>query len=59
MWATAMAGSEVGHAPWFFSMRAAQTGHFLVLTRIQLAVSDSLPHLSTHASTCSLTRPHA
>ena len=39
--------------PWFFSMRAWHCGHFLVLTSIQLAVSLSLPHLISQASSWS------
>ena len=39
--------------PWFFSILAWHWGHFLVLTRIQLAVSLSLPHFSSQASSLS------
>jgi hypothetical protein len=38
--------------PWFFSMRVLQLGHFLVLARIQLAVSDSDTHFASHSLSC-------
>mmetsp|Transcript_9165 Transcript_9165/g.35860 ORF Transcript_9165/g.35860 Transcript_9165/m.35860 type:complete len:264 (-) Transcript_9165:449-1240(-) len=34
--------------PWFFSIRTPHLGHRLVLTMIQLAVSDSSSHFSSH-----------